>query len=136
VAYVIVEPCVDVKDKRCVDECPVDAIYEGERMLYIQPDECIDCGACEMVCPVDAIYYQDDVPEQWQGYTAINADFFDELGSPGGASEVGVTANDPPAVKQLLPMGAFNRSRSRKDRITEMLRGSGDSPTPPPPEAA
>jgi NAD-dependent dihydropyrimidine dehydrogenase PreA subunit len=54
-AYVIAEPCVDVKDKRCVEECPVDAIYEGERMSYIQPDECIDCGACEMVCPVEAI---------------------------------------------------------------------------------
>jgi ferredoxin len=123
VAYVIAEPCVDVKDKRCVDECPVDAIYAGERMLYIQPHECIDCGACEMVCPVDAIYYQDDVPEQWHGYTAVNADFFDELGSPGGASEVGVTANDPQAVKQLLPMGSVNRSRSRKDRITEMMLG-------------
>jgi NAD-dependent dihydropyrimidine dehydrogenase PreA subunit len=50
--YVIAEPCLDVKDKRCVDECPVDAIYEGVRMLYIHPDECIECGACEMVCPV------------------------------------------------------------------------------------
>jgi NAD-dependent dihydropyrimidine dehydrogenase PreA subunit len=125
VAYVIAEPCVDVKDKRCLDECPVDAIYEGERMLYIQPDECIDCAACEMVCPVDAIYYQDDLPRQWQGYTTINADFFDELGSPGGASEVGMAANDPLAVRLLPPMGATNRSRSRKNRITEILRGGG-----------
>ena len=49
--YVIAEPCVDVKDKACIEECPVDCIYEGDRMLYIQPDECIDCGACEPVCP-------------------------------------------------------------------------------------
>jgi ferredoxin len=122
--YVIAEPCVDVKDTRCVDECPVDAMYHGERMLYIQPDECIDCGACEMVCPVDAIYYHDNVPEQWQDYPAINAAFFAELGSPGGASNVGVTANDPPAVKALPPMGTINRSRSRKARITEILRGN------------
>ena len=52
--YVIAEPCVDLKDKACVDECPVDCIYEGERMLYIHPDECVDCGACEPVCPVGA----------------------------------------------------------------------------------
>jgi NAD-dependent dihydropyrimidine dehydrogenase PreA subunit len=45
-AYVIAEPCIDVKDKACVDECPVDCIYEGPRMLYIQPDECVDCDAC------------------------------------------------------------------------------------------
>ena len=50
--YVIALPCVDVKDKACIDECPVDCIYEGERMLYIHPDECVDCGACEPVCPV------------------------------------------------------------------------------------
>ena len=52
--YVIAEPCVDVKDKSCIEECPVDCIYEGSRMLYIQPDECVDCGACEPVCPVEA----------------------------------------------------------------------------------
>src|SRR4029453_5885729 len=45
--YTIAEPCIDVKDRGCVDECPVDCIYEGPRMLYIQPDECVDCGACE-----------------------------------------------------------------------------------------
>ena len=60
--YVIAEPCIDVKDRACVDECPVDCIYEGPRMLYIHPDECVDCGACEPVCPVTAIFYEDDVP--------------------------------------------------------------------------
>ena len=53
--YVIAEPCIDVMDKSCVDECPVDCIYEGSRKLYISPVECIDCGACEPVCPVEAI---------------------------------------------------------------------------------
>ena len=63
--YTIAEPCVDIKDKACIEECPVDCIYEGARMLYIHPDECVDCGACEPVCPVEAIYYEDDVPDQW-----------------------------------------------------------------------
>ncbi|EUA50338.1 succinyldiaminopimelate transaminase [Mycobacterium xenopi 3993] len=83
VTYTIAEPCVDIKDKACIEECPVDCIYEGARMLYIHPDECVDCGACEPVCPVEAIFYEDDVPEQWAHYTQINADFFAELGSPG-----------------------------------------------------
>ena len=86
--YVIAEPCVDVKDKSCIEECPVDCIYEGNRMLYIQPDECVDCGACEPVCPVEAIYYEDDVPSQWKQFGAVNGEFFVELGSPGGASKV------------------------------------------------
>ena len=66
--YVIAQPCVDLKDRACVDECPVDCIYEGKRMLYIHPDECVDCGACEPVCPVEAIFYEDDTPEQWKDY--------------------------------------------------------------------
>ena len=86
--YVITFPCVDLKDKACIEECPVDCIYEGDRMLYIQPDECVDCGACEPVCPVEAIYYEDDVPEDWKDYTAANAEFFADLGSPGGAAKV------------------------------------------------
>lgn len=101
--YTIAEPCVDIKDKACIEECPVDCIYEGARMLYIHPDECVDCGACEPVCPVEAIFYEDDVPEQWSHYTQINADFFAELGSPGGAAKVGMTENDPEAVKDLAP---------------------------------
>src|SRR5690625_4813811 len=73
--YVIALPCVDVKIRACVDECPVDCIYEGERMLYIHPDECVDCGACEPVCPVEAIYYEDDTPAEWADYYDINVEF-------------------------------------------------------------
>ena len=105
VTYTIAEPCVDIKDKACIEECPVDCIYEGARMLYIHPDECVDCGACEPVCPVEAIYYEDDVPDQWNEYTQINADFFAELGSPGGAAKVGMTENDPQVIKDLPPQG-------------------------------
>ena len=93
--YVIAEPCVDLLDKACIEECPVDCIYEGARMLYIHPDECVDCGACEPVCPVEAIFYEDDLPDKWKDYTQANVDFFDELGSPGGASKVGKVEHDP-----------------------------------------
>ncbi len=103
--YVIAEPCVDVLDKACIEECPVDCIYEGERMLYIHPDECVDCGACEPVCPVEAIFYEDDLPEKWRDYTQANVDFFDELGSPGGASKVGKTAHDPAAHQGATATG-------------------------------
>ncbi len=102
--YVIAEPCVDVLDRACVEECPVDCIYEGDRMLYIHPDECVDCGACEPVCPVEAIFYEDDVPEAWSEYTRVNVDFFNDLGSPGGASKVGRTGTDEPFVAALPPM--------------------------------
>ena len=100
--YVICEPCVDVKDKACVEECPVDCIYEGDRSLYIHPGECIDCAACEPACPVEAIFYADDVPPEWAGFTAWNAEFFTPavtgLGDPGGAEAVGQVMVDHPKV--------------------------------------
>ena len=102
-AYTIAEPCVDVKDKACVEECPVDCIYEGVRSLYIHPDECVDCGACEPVCPVEAIFYEDDVPDEWIDYNDANAAFFDDLGSPGGAARLGSQDFDAPLVAELPP---------------------------------
>ena len=96
--YVIAQPCIDVKDKACIDECPVDCIYEGERALYIHPEECVDCGACEPACPVEAIFYEDDVPSQWEPYAAANAEFFSDLGSPGGGSKLGPIDRDHPLV--------------------------------------
>jgi len=99
--YVIALPCVDLLDKTCIDECPVDCIYEGERMLHIHPDECVDCGACEPVCPVDAISFEAEVPAQWKGFYRVNIEFFGDLGSPGGASRVGKIHLDHPAVAAL-----------------------------------
>jgi NAD-dependent dihydropyrimidine dehydrogenase PreA subunit len=96
--YVISGTCIDVKDRACVDECPVDCIYEGPRMLYIHPDECVDCGACEPVCPVEAINYEDDVPEDATVFVAVNAEVFADLGSPGGASSAAPIAVDHPLV--------------------------------------
>ncbi|MEM7443759.1 MAG: ferredoxin [Pseudomonadota bacterium] len=103
--FVITAPCIDVKDGTCVDVCPVDCIYEGGRMFYIQPDECIACGVCETICPVEAIYPEADVPADMKSFTQINRRFFDAsvsgLGSPGGAKEAGpVDIDDPDILKR------------------------------------
>ncbi len=81
VTYVITEPCVSTKDTSCVDVCPVECIYESEPQpgtlnlpMFIHPEECIDCGACEPECPVDAIFPEDNVPEQWLAFVQANAD--------------------------------------------------------------
>jgi NAD-dependent dihydropyrimidine dehydrogenase PreA subunit len=85
-AYYIVEPCIDIKDKACVEVCPVDCIHptdgEGEPMLYIDPDECIDCGACEPECPVEAIFAEEDVPEDQQRFIEINTKYFELRDNP------------------------------------------------------
>ena len=71
--YIITEPCIDLKDKSCIDVCPVDCIHETDRMLVIDAEECIDCGACEPECPVEAIFPEDALPEKWVEFTPINA---------------------------------------------------------------
>ena len=81
--YVITEACIGVKDRGCVDVCPVDCIYEGDSQLYIHPDECIDCGACEPECPVNAIFPEEDVPENQRQFIAINREIFDSDTPPG-----------------------------------------------------
>jgi len=84
----------------------VDCIYEGARALYIQPDECINCGACVPVCPEEAIYFEEDLPEASQRHLRDNADFFNQtlpgrsepLGSPGAATPIGRVGVDTPLV--------------------------------------
>jgi len=71
-AYIVAEPCVKCKYTDCVAVCPVDCFYEGENMLVISPDECIDCGACEPECPVSAIFEEDELPEKWSSYVELN----------------------------------------------------------------
>ena len=83
-AYVIAEPCINVKDTACVDACPVDCIHPRkneetfgkETQLYIDPVECIDCGACVPVCPVSAIFALDDLPEKWKQFAEVNANHY------------------------------------------------------------
>jgi ferredoxin len=76
--YVVTETCIDLKDKSCIEVCPVDCIHEvdDDRMVFIDPDECIDCGACVDPCPVDAIFAEEDVPSAQAPYTQINKIYF------------------------------------------------------------
>ena len=72
--YVVTENCVDCRFTDCVEVCPVDCFFSGPNMLYIHPDECIDCGACEPACPVEAIYAVDDLPADQSKWEQINAE--------------------------------------------------------------
>jgi len=74
VAYVVTEPCFGCKYTDCVVVCPCDCFHEGEQMLYIDPEHCVDCDACLHECPVEAIFYEENVPEEWRGYIALNAE--------------------------------------------------------------
>lgn len=97
--YIIAEPCVSECDTACVDVCPVDCIHgpvvkdgrgeevqdmrdNGEslegKQLYIDPEECIDCGACEPECPVEAIFEESETPDKWTHFIEINAKFFQD----------------------------------------------------------
>jgi ferredoxin len=73
-AYIVCEPCIKCKYTDCVEVCPVDCFHEDELLLVIDPEECIDCGACIPECPVEAIFEEEDVPEQWVDYIRINAE--------------------------------------------------------------
>ena len=94
--YVIAEPCIDVLDQACVSVCPVDCIHfeQGvDRILYIDPDECIDCGACEPECPVNAIYPEDSLPTDWAKFTPVNAVWFKDR----AAARASIDEWKPPA---------------------------------------
>ena len=84
--YYITETCLDVKDTACVEVCPADCIHpitgEGEPMLYIDPDECIDCGACEPECPVEAIFAEEDLPDDQDRFAQINIKYFELRDDP------------------------------------------------------
>lgn len=72
-AYVVTTPCFGCKFTDCVVVCPCECFHEGEQMLYIDPDECIDCGACVPECPVDAILHEDELPEDVREFVELNA---------------------------------------------------------------
>jgi NAD-dependent dihydropyrimidine dehydrogenase PreA subunit len=104
-AYIITEPCIDIKDGACTAACPVDCIYEGGRMFYIHPGECINCGLCLSICPVDAIAYDEEASAAQTPYIAVNRDYFGPqvtgLGSPGGWDASRTRAADHPLVEAL-----------------------------------
>ena len=105
--YFIAAACIDVMDKSCTEECPVDCIYEGERKLYINPDECISCGACEPACPEAAVIADFQTTPETEQFAADNELFFtvplpgraEPLGTPGGSAEIGRIGADTPLVR-------------------------------------
>ena len=74
--YVVVESCIRCKLTDCVEVCPVDCFHEGPNFLVIDPEECIDCGACEPECPVEAIFEESEVPDEWNSFIKINYEWF------------------------------------------------------------
>jgi Fe-S-cluster-containing hydrogenase component 2 len=113
VPYFIGADCIDVMDRSCVEECPVDCIYEGERKLYINPVECIDCGYCQVLCPVSAVG-NDREGNGGSAFLADNAAFFTEvlpgrdtaLGNPGGSLKTGQIGVDTAMVAALAKLQA------------------------------
>jgi NAD-dependent dihydropyrimidine dehydrogenase PreA subunit len=121
-AFLITSSCIDVMDRSCIEECPVDCIYEGRRKLYINPAECIDCGACEPVCPHDAIVADHRASPEQSDFTEDNRRFFAAalvgrdrpLGNPGGAAIVGPIDADTPLVDQWPVAGP---SQDKEDLV-------------------
>jgi NAD-dependent dihydropyrimidine dehydrogenase PreA subunit len=76
--HVIAQPCINVKDKACVDVCPVDCIHSDDNspQYFINPNDCIDCTLCVDACPVRAIFAEEDVPAEWSNFVKVNQDFF------------------------------------------------------------
>ncbi len=83
-AFVVCEPCRDCKYTDCVTVCPVDCFYQDEEMLYIDPMDCLDCGACVPECPVEAIFPDTDVPPKWTPFVQLNAECVLALKGSGG----------------------------------------------------
>jgi ferredoxin len=98
VTYIITEPCIDVKDKSCIDVCPVDCIHETDRMLVIDAEECIDCGACEPECPVEAIFPEDAVPDTWAPFIRINYAYNDGIETVNQLVSHQIAQSPPPAI--------------------------------------
>lgn len=83
-AFVITQPCIDTRDQACVEVCPVDCIHfeeSADRMLYINPAECIDCGACQPACPVQAIFPEGDVPGEMAQFVELNSTWYSDPAS-------------------------------------------------------
>ncbi|MCX6407155.1 MAG: ferredoxin family protein [Propionibacteriales bacterium] len=106
-AYVITEACIDAADKACREECPVDCIYEGDRMLYIHPDECVDCGKCVTACPNGAIASEYKLTAELEQFKDVAVEFFETFPqAEGGAEDVGPLGADHPVVASWPSGGA------------------------------
>ena len=91
--HTVCQPCYDCKYTDCVAVCPVECFWQDDMMLYIDPQDCIDCEACVPECPVEAIFAEANVPAQWASYTPLNAERSAALK---GASEGHITEKGDP----------------------------------------
>src|SRR5205085_2079074 len=132
--FVITQPCIDTMDQSCVEVCPVDCIHfeEGaDRMLYINPAECIDCGACQPACPVQAIFPENDVPAEAQRFTAINTLWYSEPATAraqveGGAGAA-VAAAAPAAAAQ--PVAGRDEAANAESQATAAAAAAAPAPS-------
>tara|TARA_B100000073_G_C23703457_1_gene561311 strand:+ start:326 stop:1003 length:678 start_codon:yes stop_codon:yes gene_type:complete len=121
--FVITSPCIDTKDQACVDVCPVDCIHfeDGvDTMLYINPVECIDCGACEPACPVDAIFEEGSVPDDQSNFIEINSLWYDDPAAArtqlsGGTAEPAAEPTAEPAAEPAAEPTAEPTSTAATD---------------------
>ena len=139
--YIIAEPCIDIKDRSCVDVCPVDCIHEFGRILIIDPEECIDCGACEPECPVEAIFPEDALPDKWNAFVEINYAFPDpeKINALTDAYATEHNVQNEPLGVDPTPAGGRRRGGDRPEAATarSSSRGSADlRPRPRFPAAA
>ncbi|MCZ9881984.1 ferredoxin [Arthrobacter sp. B2a2-09] len=102
--FVVTQACVDVQDKSCIQVCPADCLYEGGRMMYINPSQCINCGACEEACPVSAIRFEEDLETEDQSFLKLNAEFFEGRDVPKGGRKLGKIEHDVAYIAQLPQM--------------------------------
>lgn len=99
--FVVTQACVDIKDRSCMQVCPADCLYEGDRMMYINPDLCINCGACEPACPQDAIRLDEELEGEDEVFIGINEQFFQEQSLAGGGRKLGKIDYDVAYVRDL-----------------------------------
>ena len=113
-AYIVAEPCIKCKYTDCVEVCPVDCFHEGANFLVIDPETCIDCGACEPVCPTTAIFEELSLPKKWSHYVEINAKYTPEW----------------PVIskkKDSLPDAEEWKTKTGKDEMLDPAPGPGDA---------
>ena len=109
--YVVVEGCINCKHTDCVSVCPVDCFYEGENMLVIHPDECIDCGVCEPECPEDAIRPDTETGlEKWLQTNAELAAIWPVIVDQTEPLEDAAAWKDIPGKREYLSRNAASQS--------------------------
>lgn len=136
--FVITQTCIDTRDQACVEVCPVDCIHfdeSADRMLYINPAECIDCGACQPACPVTAIFGEDDVPADQAPFTALNELWFTDPAAARAQVE-GLAGAGAGAGGGAAADAGGDAAATPADAATEDAPASGDGAAAPAAAAA